>query len=79
MLRRAYRLANSDILAVLQTMSNHAAFELQARDVFEQGIRDYSAGRDFADSLVVFKAVRKKAKLPTFDKKLAKRFAAELV
>lgn len=76
---RAFGIARSDIVLLLERLSSHAAVSLQNPDAFAAGLDALREGADFGDGIIAAEALAAGSELVTFDRKLAKRSGAQLL
>ena len=76
---RAFGIARSDIVLLLERRSSHAAVSLQNPGAFAAGLDALREGADFGDGIIAAEALAAGSELVTFDRKLAKRSGAQLL
>lgn len=78
-LDRAFGIARSDIVLLLERLSAHAAVSLQSSSAFIAGLEALRDGADFDDGIIAAEALAVGSELVTFDRKLARRTGAQLL
>lgn len=78
-LDRAFGLARSELVGLLEVLGMHAAVSLQNPSAFAAGLHALREGADFGDGVIAAEALAAGSELVTFDRKLAKRTGAHLL